>query len=153
VIGVHDPFLLLLAQAETSSWLEWFKQWAKVTENWELWLVGFGILAQATFFGRWIVQWLASERRGHSHMPELFWWLSLVGASMLLVYFYLRGEPVGMLGQSVGWIIYGRNLQLLHRARKKQEKQRTENQCGQCGHAKGPTPGEHCPECGYDWQS
>ena len=52
------------------------------------------------------------ERRGKSHIPEFFWWLSLSGATLLLVYFTLRGEPVGMLGQSVGWLVYSRNLYL-----------------------------------------
>ncbi len=90
--------------------MEWVMEWAKVEEPWELWLFGFGLIAQLTFFGRWIVQWIASERRRETHMPALFWWLSLAGATMLLVYFTLRGEPIGMLGQSVGWLIYGRNL-------------------------------------------
>jgi len=93
-------------------------EWAKVSEPWELWLVAFGLAAQMLFFGRWIVQWIASERRGESHMPELFWWLSLVGASLLLIYFLLRGEPVGVLGQSVGWAVYTRNLCLLKKKRR-----------------------------------
>lgn len=101
-----------------SSFIQSLMDWAKVTNNWELGLVVFGIAAQAIFFGRWLVQWIASERKGESHMPDLFWWLSLVGASMLFVYFILRGEPVGVLGQSVGWIVYSRNLYLIKRQRK-----------------------------------
>ncbi len=84
--------------------------WANVKAPWELWVLGFGVIAQMTFFARWIVQWIASERRGASHVPELFWWLSLAGATLLLVYFTMRGEPVGMLGQLVGWLVYSRNL-------------------------------------------
>ena len=93
--------------------------WYSFPSPGELVLLVFGLLAQAIFFGRWVVQWLASERRGESHMPELFWWLSLLGASMLLVYFILRHEPVGMIGQCVGWTVYARNLHLIHRARRK----------------------------------
>jgi lipid-A-disaccharide synthase-like uncharacterized protein len=84
--------------------------WANVEEPWELWVLGFGVIAQMTFFCRWIVQWIATERRGVSHVPELFWWLSLAGATLLLAYFTLRGEPIGMLGQLVGWLVYSRNL-------------------------------------------
>lgn len=76
-------------------------------------LVLFGLAGQAVFFGRWIVQWIASERKGESHMPELFWWCSLLGAMMLFVYFLLRREPVGLIGQSVGWTVYARNLYLI----------------------------------------
>ncbi len=95
--------------------------WAKVDEPWQLWLLLFGLVAQTMFFLRWIVQWLSSERKGKSHMPLSFWWISLVGASMLFVYFLLRREPVGILGQSVGWVVYARNLYLL-----KNEKQTAE---------------------------
>lgn len=93
-----------------ASLVERLMAWADVKTPWELWVLGFGVIAQVTFFGRWIVQWIASERRGASHVPEPFWWLSLAGATMLLIYFTLRGEPVGMLGQLVGWAVYSRNL-------------------------------------------
>jgi lipid-A-disaccharide synthase-like uncharacterized protein len=102
-------------ESPAPSLLDRFMQWANVSHTWELWLVAFGVVAQALFFGRWIVQLLASERRGQSHVPPTFWWLSLIGASLLLVYYALRGEPVGLLGQSVGWVVYLRNLHLLRR--------------------------------------
>lgn len=111
----------LLATAADASAFDAVLRWAKVESAWELWLLAFGVLAQAVFFFRWIVQWLASERRGESHMPEAFWWLSLAGASMLFTYFVLRGEPVGMLGQSIGWVVYLRNLQLLRREKHAQD--------------------------------
>ena len=108
VLGSVD--LLVAAVGGGGSVMERLMAWAKVTEAWELWLLGFGVIAQVTFFCRWIVQWIASERRRASHVPELFWWLSLAGATMLLVYFTMRGEPVGILGQLVGWLVYSRNL-------------------------------------------
>lgn len=89
--------------------------WVHVDSSGELALLVFGLLAQGLFLLRWIVQWLSSERRASSHVPESFWWISLAGASLLLVYFALRGEPVGILGQGVGWIVYIRNIQLIHR--------------------------------------
>ena len=97
-----------------------FMKWADADTPGQVGLVAFGVVAQMAFFGRWFVQWIATERRGESHIPEAFWWLSLSGASMLLVYFTLRREPVGMLGQSIGWVIYSRNLQLLRRKKRRE---------------------------------
>ncbi|QDU72438.1 lipid-A-disaccharide synthase N-terminal domain-containing protein [Mucisphaera calidilacus] len=79
-----------------------------------LW-VGFGLLAQCLFMSRMIVQWLTSERAGKSVVPESFWWLSLIGSSMLMIYFTWRIEIVGFIGQSTGWLVYARNLWLLGR--------------------------------------
>ena len=77
--------------------------------------VTLGFLGQVLFTGRMLVQWLVSERHGRSVVPPMFWWMSLVGASMLLVYFVWRKEPIGVLGQATGWFIYVRNLWLIHR--------------------------------------
>lgn len=73
-----------------------------------------GLLGQALFTGRMVVQWMVSERRGRSTIPVIFWWLSLMGASMLLVYFIWRKDIVGILGQGLGWFIYLRNLSLIY---------------------------------------
>ncbi|MEX0775487.1 MAG: lipid-A-disaccharide synthase N-terminal domain-containing protein [Phycisphaeraceae bacterium] len=78
-----------------------------------LW-VGVGLLGQVLFTGRMVIQWLASERHRRSVVPPVFWWMSLVGASMLLVYFLWRKDPVGVLGQATGWFIYIRNLMLIY---------------------------------------
>jgi lipid-A-disaccharide synthase-like uncharacterized protein len=115
------PVIVIIASADAAARDTWFDallRWSNVTSGWELALIGFGLLAQVMFFLRWIVQWIASERRGISHVPLPFWWLSLAGASMLLVYFFLRGEPVGLLGQLFGWIVYVRNLYLIRRQRR-----------------------------------
>ena len=76
--------------------------------------VGLGLLGQALFSGRMIVQWLASERAKQSVVPVSFWWMSLVGSSMLMAYFVWRVEVVGFLGQSAPWAIYARNLWLIY---------------------------------------
>lgn len=78
------------------------------------WLV-FGFAAQALFTGRMLIQWLASERAGKSTVPTAFWWMSLAGGLTLSVYFLRRGDPVGVLGQSTGVLIYARNLWLIHK--------------------------------------
>jgi len=77
--------------------------------------VGLGLLGQVLFTGRMIVQWLASEKRKQSVVPTAFWWMSLLGASMLMTYFIWRKDIVGFLGQSAGWLIYTRNLWLIYK--------------------------------------
>lgn len=74
-----------------------------------------GLAGQALFMGRMLVQWLASERARASVVPPAFWWLSLVGSTMLMVYFVWRVEVVGFIGQSTGWFIYIRNLWFIYR--------------------------------------
>ena len=81
-----------------------------------LW-VTLGFLGQILFTGRMLVQWFVSEREKRSVVPTAFWWMSLVGASMLLVYFVWRKEPIGVLGQATGWFVYVRNLWMIHKAK------------------------------------
>ena len=76
------------------------------------WLA-FGFLGQAMFSGRFLVQWIASERQKASVIPVAFWWLSVAGGATLLVYAIHRGDPVFILGQAAGLVVYGRNLVLL----------------------------------------
>jgi lipid-A-disaccharide synthase-like uncharacterized protein len=78
------------------------------------WLV-IGLLGQAMFSGRFLVQWLASERRKESVVPELFWWCSVAGGALLLFYAIHRRDPVFILGQATGLIVYSRNLVLIYR--------------------------------------
>lgn len=73
-----------------------------------------GLFGQVVFAGRMILQWMVSERRQRSVVPVAFWWMSLIGASMLLVYFIWRRDIIGVLGQSTGWVIYSRNLWFIH---------------------------------------
>lgn len=77
-------------------------------------LVGLG--GQALFMGRFVLQWLASERARCSVVPVSFWYLSIAGAAVLLAYAMHRRDPVFILGQVVGIAIYCRNLQLIRQA-------------------------------------
>jgi lipid-A-disaccharide synthase-like uncharacterized protein len=81
-------------------------------------VLALGLLAQGLFAGRFLVQWLASERAGRSVVPLSFWWLSVAGGGMLLVYAVLRQDPVFVLGQAGGLIVYVRNLYLIYRENK-----------------------------------
>lgn len=73
-----------------------------------------GLLGQVLFTGRMVVQWIVSTKAKKSVVPPVFWWMSLVGSTMLLVYFAWRRDPVGILGQAVGWTIYIHNLWLIY---------------------------------------
>ena len=79
-----------------------------------LW-VSFGTLGQLVFFSRWIIQWLKSERTKTSVIPIAFWWCSLVGGIITLIYAHHIGSFPFMLAQAVGIIVYSRNLLLIHR--------------------------------------
>jgi len=81
------------------------------------WLV-FGLFAQTLFFMRFLVQWIASERRKESYIPVEFWFLSLFGGLGLLIYSIQRRDPVFIMGQSVGVFIYVRNLTLIYKKRR-----------------------------------
>ena len=82
--------------------------------------VGLGLLGQVLFTGRMVVQWLASEKEKRSVVPTSFWWMSLGGSTMLIIYFIWRVEIVGIIGQATGWFIYVRNLWFIY-ARKENE--------------------------------
>lgn len=80
-------------------------------------LVTFGLLGQALFSARFLVQWIASERKKESVVPIHFWYFSLGGGLTLLIYAILRLDPVFIVGQAGGLLVYGRNLYLIWRKR------------------------------------
>lgn len=80
------------------------------------WLV-LGFVGQALFSMRFILQWLKSEREGCSVIPIAFWYFSLAGSLVLLAYAIHRADPVFILGQAGGIVIYLRNLYLISRER------------------------------------
>ena len=65
---------------------------------------------------RFLIQWIMSERARKSVMPIAFWYFSLAGGVVLLTYAIYRRDPVFMLGQSMGLVVYARNLWLIHAA-------------------------------------
>ncbi|MGO8865740.1 MAG: lipid-A-disaccharide synthase N-terminal domain-containing protein [Alphaproteobacteria bacterium] len=83
----------------------------------KIWL-GIGFFGQAMFFMRFLVQWLASERQGKSVIPLAFWYFSIGGAAILLVYAVYRLDPVFIIGQAGGFFIYARNLYLIRREKR-----------------------------------
>lgn len=82
----------------------------------DFWLA-FGIVAQLLFTARFLVQWFASEKEGRSVMPLSFWYFSMAGGLMTLIYGIVRREPIIIMGQALATIIYVRNLMLIFRGR------------------------------------
>lgn len=72
-----------------------------------------GFVGQATFGGRFIVQWIVSEYKKKSHVPTCFWFISLAGSLILLAYSVHRREPIFILGFSLNTLIYIRNIHLI----------------------------------------
>ena len=80
----------------------------------QIWLA-VGLMGQTLFSARFLVQWLASERKRQSIIPTAFWWLSLAGGTTLLAYALWRQDPVFIIGQGMGLVVYLRNLMLIRR--------------------------------------
>jgi lipid-A-disaccharide synthase-like uncharacterized protein len=94
----------------------WSDLWSKFCANLDLWGL-FGAVFQLAFMARFLVQWIASERSGKSVIPISFWYLSLIGSTGVLIYAIGRADPVIILGQTFGTIVYVRNLMLIYRGR------------------------------------
>ena len=74
-----------------------------------------GFVGQGLFASRFIIQWIYSEKKGESHIPIIFWYLSIFGGIGLLIYAIYRKDPVIISGQSFGLFIYLRNLYLIYK--------------------------------------
>ena len=81
---------------------------------WEL----FGLVGNTCFGSRFLVQWIQSERAGRSIVPEIFWYLSLGGSIILLIYFFQRGSIIGVLAYLPNLVPYTRNLMLIAKEKK-----------------------------------
>jgi len=80
--------------------------------------VAFGTLGQLVFFSRWIIQWFSSEKNKSSVIPVAFWWCSLLGGVITLIYAkHIESFPF-MLAQGIGIIVYSRNLILIYKSYK-----------------------------------
>jgi lipid-A-disaccharide synthase-like uncharacterized protein len=99
--------------------LNWIFRTLNITSWANLVWIGIGFGGQLAFSGRMLLQWIVSEKRGESVISESFWWFSLFGAVMLFSYFVWRQDPVGILGQATGVVIYARNLRLIHKQKRR----------------------------------
>ena len=80
----------------------------------QIW-IGIGLFGQILFGSRMLIQWIASEREGRSIVPTVFWYISICGGAVLLSYAIYRADPVFILGQAAGSMVYLRNLYFIHR--------------------------------------
>lgn len=78
----------------------------------DFWLA-FGLIAQLFFTARFLVQWISSERAGQSVVPMAFWFFSMGGGVMTLIYGIAKREPIIILGQALATVIYIRNIMLI----------------------------------------
>lgn len=83
----------------------------------QIW-IAIGFVGQFLFGSRMLVQWIASEREGRSVVPTVFWYISIAGGAVLLSYAIYRADPVFILGQAAGSMVYLRNLYFIHREKK-----------------------------------
>jgi len=86
-----------------------------ITSWYSLVWVGIGLFGQALFSGRMILQWIISEKHKKSVVTESFWWFSLIGGVTLFSYFVWRQDPVAIIGQASGIVVYSRNIRLLRK--------------------------------------
>lgn len=86
------------------------------------WWAMFGIFGQLLFMMRFVVQWIASEKAGRSVVPLAFWFFSIGGAAVVLAYGIHKRDPVIILGQSLSFFIYFRNLALIAKERRQRGK-------------------------------
>lgn len=108
----------------------------------QTWLL-IGFLGQGIFTARFLVQWLASEKKKDSVVPVAFWWLSMGGGLTLLAYAIYREDPVIIAGQSLGVFIYVRNLMLVGKGKRRAAKRKPHpNESSNAGAVPRPHTGE-----------
>jgi lipid-A-disaccharide synthase-like uncharacterized protein len=91
----------------------------KITSWTSIVWVGIGLIGQLAFSGRMVLQWIVSEKKRESVITESFWWFSLFGGVTLFSYFVWRQEPIGILGQASGIVIYIRNIRLIYKQKRR----------------------------------
>ena len=95
--------------------LTWFFPGGIKTSEAILLLIGF--IGQGLFSARFLIQWVVSEKKKESVIPLPFWYFSLLGGITLFIYAFSKKDPVIMLGQGTGILIYSRNLYLIYKKR------------------------------------
>jgi len=111
-------------------------------EGWGLFWTMLGWLGQAVFFSRFYIQWYVTERKKQVVVPVAFWWLSLLGSLLLLLYAVCYDKHyVVIFGYAFSWIPYIRNL-IIHRRHKE-----AHLDCANCGKKCAPQS-NYCSNCG-----
>lgn len=108
---------------------KWQRHLSAMDSNDILWL-SIGLVGQALFMMRFIVQWIHSERHQKSIIPVSFWYFSLSGGVIVLAYGIHRVDPVIIIGQLPGTFVYARNLMLIRREHRDTLAEMTEEELG-----------------------
>jgi lipid-A-disaccharide synthase-like uncharacterized protein len=111
--------------------IEQLRNWYNNLPATEIAWLAFGLAGQALFMMRFIVQWIHSERHQKSVIPVSFWYLSLLGGLSVLAYGIHRADPVIIMGQLPGTIVYTRNLMLIRRERHRAAQQASGRPAGE----------------------
>src|SRR5260221_6530527 len=108
--------------------------------EWSAWKV-VGWIGNLVFFSRFFVQWWATEKRKEVVVPNVFWWLSLIGSLLLFAYGVKRRDSVFIFSYAFTWIPYIRNLVISNR------RAQSEIKCATCA-GSCPPQSNFCPRCG-----
>jgi len=79
------------------------------------WLKIWGSIGQIVFTLRFYIQWIDSERNKESVLSQRFWLVSIFGSAMILIYAVFRRDPVLLLGQMAGMMVYARNVMFFNK--------------------------------------
>jgi lipid-A-disaccharide synthase-like uncharacterized protein len=107
------------------------------------WWKAVGWAGNAVFSSRFIVQWYATEKKKQVVVPTAFWWLSLIGSLLLLVYGLRQKDSVFIFAYAFTWIPYIRNLMIHHKNNKAKQL------CQKC-ETISPARANYCCECGHE---
>lgn len=114
-ILIATPFLAVgYMLSEMNEFIEQFFR----NEDIPLTLLFWGSLGQIVFTLRFVYQWIYSYKRKESILPLGFWLISLTGSLIIVSYALVRRDPVLILGQSTGIIVYSRNVWILRQSKK-----------------------------------
>ena len=114
-ILIATPFLAISYMfSESRAFISQFFR----NEDVPLWLLIYGSLGQIIFTLRFIYQWVYSRKRHESILPLGFWLISLLGSAIIVSYAIVRHDPVLILGQSTGLVVYIRNIWILKKQRR-----------------------------------
>jgi lipid-A-disaccharide synthase-like uncharacterized protein len=108
--------------------------------EWHIWKV-VGWVGNVVFFSRFFVQWWITEKKRQVIVPDSFWWLSLIGSLLLLIYGLHRRDSVFIFAYAFTWIPYIRSLIISHRNRQ------SARQCATCNTI-SPPHAKFCSQCG-----
>lgn len=126
--GARIIFFSIPIVAVSYFFLNWSGIYTKLfqQENIPVWLIVFGVVGQFTFTLRFIYQWWYSRKAGESVLPVMFWIISLTGSAMIITYAIIRQDPVLILGQATGFVVYARNIMIGYKSsRKPNDKENT----------------------------